>query len=78
MTTRIRRTLLALAVTAAVLFVAGTALARYPILGQEWAEWTKYDSNGNAIGGGRIECDGYIATWGDAGPPRAMVIYPCH
>ncbi|MDH5822272.1 DUF6289 family protein [Luteimonas sp. RD2P54] len=78
MKTRIRRTLLALAATAAVLVVAGTASARFPILGEEWGEWTNYDSNGNAIGGGRIECDGYVVTWGNAGPPRAMAIYPCH
>lgn len=74
---RFRRTLLAFAAAIAVLFVVGTAFARFPIQGKEWGEWTRYDSSGNAVGGGRIECDGSIYTWGDAGAPRGIVIYPC-
>ncbi|MEN4904538.1 hypothetical protein [Luteimonas sp. TWI1416] len=57
--------------------VVGSAAARWPILGQEWAEWTRYDAAGNAIGGGRIECDGTLQTWGDAGGPHGLRIYPC-
>jgi len=60
-----------------LLFVVGIASARWPKLGEEWAEWTRYDSSGNAIGGGRIECDGSIQTWGDAGSPVGYTIYPC-
>ncbi|MCF7222003.1 DUF6289 family protein [Marilutibacter chinensis] len=59
--------------------LAGNALARYPILGEEWGERTCYDSNGKAIGGMRIECDGYVATRGTtSGRPGPMMIYPCH
>jgi len=61
-----------------LLLVAGTALARWPILGEEWAEWTRYDSSGNAIGGGRIECDGNIYTWGNAGSPTGLTLYSCN
>lgn len=60
-----------------LVLIAGAASARWPILGQEWAEWTRYDSSGNAIGGGRIECDGNIYTWGDAGSPHGFTIYSC-
>ncbi|WP_156170553.1 DUF6289 family protein [Luteimonas sp. FCS-9] len=55
----------------------GSVAARWPILGQEWAEWTRYDAAGNAIGGGRIECDGTVQTWGDAGRAQGFTIYPC-
>lgn len=57
--------------------VVGSAAARWPILGVEWAEWTRYDAAGNAIGGGRIECDGTVQTWGEAGGANGFTIYPC-
>ncbi|TKR34156.1 hypothetical protein FCE95_07805 [Luteimonas gilva] len=60
-----------------LLFVAGTASARWPILGEEWAEWTRYDSSGNPVGGGRIECDGSIQTWGNAGAPTGLTLHDC-
>ncbi|MEZ0469336.1 DUF6289 family protein [Luteimonas salinilitoris] len=75
---RFRRTLLAFAATATVLFVIGTAFARYPILGEEWGEWTNYDSSGNAVGGGRIECDGNTYRWGSSGSSGGLTIYPCN
>ncbi|WP_407354155.1 DUF6289 family protein [Luteimonas sp. R10] len=75
---RLRRALTAFAIAAAVLFVAGTAFARFPIQGKEWGEWTRYDSSGNAIGGGRIECDGTMVTWGESGRPTPMTIHPCY
>lgn len=76
---RIRRVLLTSAMTAVAFCAIGSATARWPILGEEWAEWTRYDSNGDAIGGGRIECDGSIHTWGDAGRPGGpLTLYPCN
>ncbi len=63
----------------ALVAAAGTAMARWPKLGEEWAEWTRYDAAGNAIGGGRIECDGSIRTWGDSGSPGGgLTLYPCY
>jgi len=76
---RIRKILLTSAMTAAALCVIGSAAARFPKIGVEWAEWTNYDSSGNAIGGGRIECDGSLRTWGEEGwPSSGMTLYPCN
>jgi len=75
---RIRRVLLTSVMTAVALCVIGSATARFPKPGVEWAEWTTYDSNGNAIGGGRIECEGDMRTWGQPWPRGAMTLYPCH
>lgn len=76
---RLHKILLTSAITAAALCVIGSAAARYPKLGVEWAEWTRYDSNGAAIGGGRIECDGSVRTWGESGGPGGpMTLYPCY
>ena len=60
-----------------LVLIAGVSSARWPILGEEWAEWTRYDGSGNAIGGGRIECDGNMKTWGKAGSPQGLTIYTC-
>lgn len=75
---RIRRVLLTSVMMAVALCAIGSASARWPKIGVEWAEWTRYDSNGDAIGGGRIECDGSIHTWGQSGPAAGpMTLYPC-
>ncbi|WP_242110623.1 hypothetical protein [Luteimonas aquatica] len=72
-----KRGVVALLALAAML-AAGATLARWPVLGEEWAEWTRYDGSGNAIGGGRIECDGSIQTWGDAGDPIRLQLHRCN
>ncbi|AWV08211.1 DUF6289 family protein [Marilutibacter maris] len=78
-TLSVRRIVLAAALFAVTIALAGNALARYPALGVEWGEVTYYDGNGNPIGGMRIECDGYVATWGSTDGNRGpMMIYPCH
>ncbi|WP_157515133.1 hypothetical protein [Luteimonas abyssi] len=75
---RIRFRVLQGAMLAFVLvMLAGTTSARWPIPGVEWAEWTNYDAAGNAIGGGRIECEGDMRTWGDPGRPGPFTLYPC-
>ena len=71
-----RKAIGAMALVLGVL-VVGSVAARWPIPGVEWAEWSRYDAAGNAIGGGRIECDGSIQTWGNAGSPQGYTIYPC-
>ncbi|MGJ7901140.1 hypothetical protein [Lysobacter sp. 1R34A] len=74
---RTRKAVFTAALLLGLVAVAGSAFARYPILGVEWAEWTRYDSSGNAIGGGRIECDGYVQTWGAAGAPTGLTLHRC-
>jgi hypothetical protein len=73
---RIRHAILGLALAANALAM-GSASARWPVLGEEWADWTRYDSSHQAIGGGRINCDGSIQTWGDAGSPTGLALHPC-
>lgn len=76
---RIRKILLTSAMMAVALCVIGSAAARFPKLGVEWAQWTNYDSNGDAVGGGRIECDGSMRTWGESGGPGGgLTLYPCY
>ena len=75
---RIRKQAGMLVVLVTFVVLAGTALARWPALGSEWGELTYYDSSGQAIGGMRIECDGYQQTWGSTNGRRGpMQIYPC-
>ncbi|MGO1071198.1 DUF6289 family protein [Lysobacter sp. CA199] len=75
---RTRKTVFKAALVLGLVAIAGTAFARYPILGEEWAEWTRYDSSGNAVGGGRIECDGSVQTWGNAGAPTGLTLHRCN
>lgn len=76
---RTRKILLASAMAAVAACVIGSAAARFPKIGVEWAEWTNYDSNGNAVGGGRIECDGTMLTWGEPSwPGGGMTLHRCN
>jgi hypothetical protein len=71
-----RKKIFTAALVLGLVAIAGSAFARYPVLGRESATWNVYDSNGNVIGGGRIGCDGVSRRWGEVGPFE-MTLHPC-